>query len=72
MDPDANRNDRKRIVFLLGCFLLQPPFLTLFARPVEVLGLPLFYVYLYLAWAGLIVLIALAAGRGKPRGRLGP
>lgn len=72
MDQDANRNDRKRIVFLLGCVLFHPPFLTLFARPADVLEIPLFYLYLYLAWAGLIGLIAFASGGGKPRGRVGP
>jgi uncharacterized membrane protein len=45
-------------LFLLGCVLFNYPLLILFNRPLEVLGVPLLYAYLFLAWAGLIGLMA--------------
>lgn len=45
-------------VFLAGCLLFNYPVLSLFDRPVELFGLPLLFVYLFAAWAGLIGLMA--------------
>jgi hypothetical protein len=45
-------------VFLLGCLLLNYPFLSLFNKPGEILGVPLLYVYIFAAWAVLIMLMA--------------
>ncbi len=50
-------------LFLLGAFLLLPPFFLIFDRPVRLLGIPLLYLYLFLAWALLIALGAMAARR---------
>jgi hypothetical protein len=50
-------------LFLLGVLLLVPPFLLVFNRPVQVLGLPLLYLYLFAAWAGLIALVAVVVRR---------
>jgi hypothetical protein len=50
-------------LFLLGVLLLVPPFLLVFNRPVQVLGLPLLYLYLFAAWAGLIALVAIVVRR---------
>lgn len=44
--------------FLLGCILLNYPLLFLFNRKTDLFGLPLLYVYIFLAWAGLIALMA--------------
>ena len=64
------RHDRTReyliALFLLGVLLLVPPFLLVFNRPVQVLGLPLLYLYLFAAWAGLIALGAVVARRIDP------
>jgi hypothetical protein len=61
------RHDRTRefliALFLFGVLLLVPPFLLVFNRPVQVLGLPLLYLYLFAAWTGLIVLVAVIARR---------
>ena len=61
------RHDRTReyliALFLFGVLLLVPPFLLVFNRPVQVLGLPLLYLYLFAAWTGLIVLGAVIARR---------
>lgn len=50
-------------LFLLGCLLFNFPFLALFNRAGEVLGIPLLYAYVFGAWLALIVLIALVVER---------
>ncbi|MCX7171049.1 MAG: hypothetical protein NTY41_12390 [Proteobacteria bacterium] len=44
--------------FLLGCILLNYPLLFLFDRGDNLFGIPLLYAYIFLAWAGMIVLMA--------------
>ena len=56
-------------LFLLGLLFFLPPVLTLFSRPILVFGIPLFYLYLFLAWAALIFLLARALRRGPDAGR---
>jgi hypothetical protein len=46
-------------IFLLGLLLLNYPLLKLFERPGEILGIPLLYVYVFAAWALVIVLMAI-------------
>jgi hypothetical protein len=46
-------------LFLLGVLLFTPPFLGIFNMPDRILGLPSLYLYLFAAWALLIVLVAL-------------
>lgn len=64
---------RERLIalFVLGVLLLMPPFLGIFNRPLRVFGLPLLYVYLFGAWAGLIALVALVVERGDLEGEDG-
>ena len=45
-------------IFLFGCVLLNYPLLLLFNRAAMVFGIPLLFVYIFLAWAGLIALMA--------------
>ena len=45
-------------MFLLGLLLFNYPLLALFGRPVDVVGIPLIYAYLFLAWALVIGLLA--------------
>jgi hypothetical protein len=53
---------RERLIalFLLGTALFSPPLLFLFDKPIRVIGLPILYLYLFLAWGLLIALVALA------------
>ena len=44
-------------LFLLGCVLFSYPVLTLFNVPVLLLGIPLLFVYMFLAWLAVIVLV---------------
>ncbi len=55
--------NRERMValFLLGVLAFNAPLLLLFNIDTYVFGIPLFYVYLFAAWAGLIALMRLTA-----------
>ncbi len=50
--------ERLVAVFLGGCVLFNYPVLSLFDRGAAVFGMPLLYVYVFVAWAGLIALMA--------------
>ena len=56
----SSSRKRQQLVglFLLGCLLFNYPLITLFDRPVLVLGVPLLYAYLFGAWALIIALVA--------------
>lgn len=45
-------------VAVLAFLLFGPLFLALADRPVRVLGVPLLWAYLFLAWAAVIALVA--------------
>jgi hypothetical protein len=59
-------------LFVMGLLVLSYPLLSLFDSPMLVLGVPLLYFYVFLAWIAIIVLAAvvveIAGGRG---GRVG-
>ena len=58
-----NRTQQRLIaIFVLGAVLLIPPILSVFSKPVRILGIPVLYLYLFLAWAALIAMTA-AIGR---------
>ena len=50
-------------LFLLGALLLTPPLLIVFNQPTRVFGVPALYLYLFVVWAVLIALVALAVER---------
>ena len=52
-------------VFLLGRLLFNYPLLALFNRPTETSGIPLLYVYIFVAWMLLIGLLALIIERSR-------
>ncbi|WP_439886295.1 hypothetical protein ACSX1C_11855 [Pseudomonas sp. MBLB4123] len=53
------RGQRLAALFLLGWLLFSYPLLTLFDNDARLLGIPLLYAYLFLAWAALIGLMVL-------------
>ncbi|MDK9719788.1 MAG: hypothetical protein OEL53_01245 [Rhodospirillales bacterium] len=59
----GGREPRLLGLFLLGLLLFLPPFLAVFNREATVFGLPLLYLYLFLAWSAFIALIARALRR---------
>ncbi|MEY4598977.1 MAG: hypothetical protein RLZZ445_1774 [Pseudomonadota bacterium] len=57
------KGQRLVALFMLGCLLFNYPLLTLFASDIRIWGIPLVYVYLYVAWAALISAMALVIER---------
>ena len=54
---------RLAVLFLLGVLLFNYPLLAVFDRATTVLGIPVLYVYIFLAWALLIALLVLVVER---------
>lgn len=50
--------ERLVAAFLGGCALFNYPLLSLFDRAASVFGVPLLYAYVFVAWGGLIALMA--------------
>ena len=59
------RNQRLVAAFLLGVALFNYPLLALFNRANGILGIPVLYAYIFVAWATLIVLFALVIERSR-------
>lgn len=51
--------DQLAAAFLLGAGLFTPPLLLLFMSSGRVAGIPLLYLYVFAAWLGLTVVLAL-------------
>ena len=58
MDRFQLKAQRLVALFILGCLLFNYPFLALFNLSTAVFGIPLLYLYIFLAWAALIGLLA--------------
>ena len=69
-------SERSVGLFLLGGLAFSPPLLFIFSAGRSILGVPLLYLYLFVAWFVLIVLVGLLAGRvrlgAKERAAGGP
>ena len=61
MEEIDRRGQRMIALCMLGLVLFNFPILALFNVPGEFLGVPLLYVYIFAAWAGLIALMAVVA-----------
>ena len=61
MNKPYMKTQRLAALFALGAVLFNYPLLALFNRAVVVAGVPLLYLYVFLAWALLITLLALVA-----------
>jgi hypothetical protein len=57
------RGQRFVALCMLGMVLFNFPILALFNVPGTLLGVPVLYAYLFIAWAALIALMALVANR---------
>ncbi len=62
MSDDA-KGQRFVALCMLGLVLFNYPVLALFNVPGTLFGIPVLYAYLFIAWATLIALMALAANR---------
>ena len=65
MTPE-NINGRRLVgLFFLGMLLFNFPLLYLFNQPTTVFGIPILYLYLFLAW-WVIILLTLFISRTRP------
>ena len=65
--PNEDRGKRLIAVFLLGLVLINFPLLAVVEAGQRWFGLPPLFVYLFGAWAGLIVLLAVIVERRPAR-----
>jgi hypothetical protein len=56
-----SKGPRLAALCMLGMVLFNFPVLALFNVPATIFGVPLLYAYIFLAWAGLIGMMALVA-----------
>lgn len=61
MAPPSGARERYVAVFMLGLALFFPPLLVVFDMPGLTWGIPSLFLYLYSAWAVVILLIAAIA-----------
>jgi hypothetical protein len=55
----AHPSEKLLLMFFVGLLLFNPPLLGLFGVPRLVAGVPLLYVYIFVAWIALIALAAM-------------
>jgi len=53
------KGQRLAALFLLGFLLLNYPLVSLFAGTAQIFGVPLLFIYVFVAWALVIALLAL-------------
>ncbi len=63
MNKPYIKTQRLAALFVLGSLLFNYPLLALFNHPILVAGVPLLYLYIYAAWAVLIMLLALVVSK---------
>ena len=63
-DPDIDQQ-KLAAMFLLGLVLFNYPILSLFNKAANLLGIPVLYIYVFVAWAGVIGLVAWIVERGR-------
>jgi len=51
------------LLFVVGLLLFNPPVLSIFSMPQLLFGIPVLYLYIFAAWAGVIVLLSLSVSR---------
>jgi len=64
MSDFESKGQRFVALCMLGMLLFNYPILTLFNVPGALLGVPVLYAYLFIAWAALIALMAFLAESG--------
>jgi len=62
---ELERGQRYVAICMLGVVLFNYPLLALFNVSGVVFGVPVLYAYVFVAWVGLIVLMALVAEAGS-------
>lgn len=60
-------SERLISLFLLGVLLFSPPLLLIFDLPETIGGFPLLYLFLFIAWCGVIILAAIIVESAEQR-----
>ena len=63
MNASVSKSQRFIAMCMLGLLLFNYPILALFNVPGTLLGVPLLYAYIFVAWAALIAMMARVAAR---------
>ena len=63
MNASVSKSQRFIALCMLGMLLFNYPILALFNVTGTVLGVPLLYAYIFVAWAALIAMMAYVAAR---------
>ncbi len=61
MIPRNRTNDRLVALFVAGLVLFMPPMLLVFNHSGRVAGIPVLYIYVFAAWATIILMAGLAS-----------
>jgi hypothetical protein len=64
MSNPESKGQRLVALCMLGMLLFNYPLLALFNMPATLLGVPMLYAYIFIAWAVLIALMAFLAESG--------
>ena len=67
MNDSEIAGERLVALFLLGILMLTPPLMLIFDRSAAISGIPVLYLYLFVAWAVLIALLAFATELSNPQ-----
>ncbi|MCG5499744.1 hypothetical protein [Ectothiorhodospira lacustris] len=65
MTPPSGARERYVAAFMLGLALFFPPLLAVFDVPATLLGIPVLFLYLYLAWLVVILVVLLIVLRTR-------
>jgi hypothetical protein len=61
--PEVLKGQRLVALFLLGCLLFSYPLLSIFSQDSMLWGIPILYLYIFIAWGAFIGLMALIIER---------
>ena len=61
MSGNGTPGERWIVLFLLGALAFSPPLLSIFSVDAMIFGIPVLYVYLFVAWGALIALAVIVA-----------
>jgi hypothetical protein len=65
MSRSGLASERVVALLILGILLFSPPFILIFDKTAMIAGIPVLFLYLFVAWAALIALMVLIIERAE-------
>jgi hypothetical protein len=65
MDKQELKGKQLAALFFIGCLLFNYPLLSLFSTDELIWGIPILYIFIFVAWAALIGLMAIVIEYNK-------